>query len=153
MTKHPESDRSGPRSVDHRSSHLSPAKSWCRVHVRLFILSIIHPATALRLPSSPSFAMSQMPLLAPIYLPGQEPVPPGTTPEERQEMQQMVKYGKYASYAMESCPVKVVMSGGAGESSASWRLDIAPTAADDGEPSPRIRSRSLLFPHVGYIRI
>jgi import inner membrane translocase subunit TIM22 len=58
--------------------------------------------------------MSQMPLLAPIYLPGQEPVPPGTTPEERQEMQQMVKYGKYAGYAMESCPVKVVMSGGAG---------------------------------------
>ncbi|KAJ9105929.1 Mitochondrial import inner membrane translocase subunit tim22 [Naganishia adeliensis] len=59
--------------------------------------------------------MSQMPLLAPIYLPGQEPVAPGTTPEERQEMQQMVKYGKYASYAMESCPVKVVMSGGAGK--------------------------------------
>ncbi|KAJ9108976.1 Mitochondrial import inner membrane translocase subunit tim22 [Naganishia friedmannii] len=58
--------------------------------------------------------MSQMPLLAPIYLPGQEPVPPGTTPEERQEMQQMVKYGKYAGYAMESCPVKVVLSGGAG---------------------------------------
>lgn len=31
-------------------------------------------------------------------------------------MQQMVKYGKYAGYAMESCPVKVVMSGGAGKS-------------------------------------
>lgn len=75
--------------------------------------------------------MSQMPLLAPIYLPGQEPVAPGTTPEERQEMQQMLKYGKYASYAMESCPVKVVLSGGAGESlvigstpAAQWKLII-----------------------------
>lgn len=97
--------------------------------------------------------MSQMPLLAPIYLPGQEPVPPGTTPEERQEMQQMVKYGKYASYAMESCPVKVVMSGGAGESYATERIDYALAEADDGETSLRIRSRSLLFPHVGYIRI
>lgn len=60
--------------------------------------------------------MSQMPLLAPIYLPGQEPVPPGTTPEERTEMQNMMKYGRWMQQAMESCPVKVVMAGGAGES-------------------------------------
>jgi hypothetical protein len=42
-------------------------------------------------------------------------------------MQQMVKYGKYAGYAMESCPVKVVMSGGAGEYFAlgTSRLDKA----------------------------
>lgn len=54
-------------------------------------------------------------LLAPIYLPGQEPVPPGTTQEERAEMQQSIKYQKMLGGAMESCPLKVVLSGGAGE--------------------------------------
>lgn len=56
-----------------------------------------------------------IPLLAPIYLPGQEPVPPGTTPEERAEMQQAIKYQKMLAGALESCPLKVVMSGGAGK--------------------------------------
>lgn len=56
----------------------------------------------------------QPPLLAPIYLPGQEPMPPGTTPEERAELAQMQKWQKLMTGAMESCPLKVVMSGGAG---------------------------------------
>ena len=58
--------------------------------------------------------MSKM--LAPIYLPGQEPMPAGTTPEEREEMQNVQRWQKYATMGMESCPVKVGMSAGAGES-------------------------------------
>jgi import inner membrane translocase subunit TIM22 len=54
-------------------------------------------------------------LLAPIYLPGQEPMPAGTTPEEREEMQNVQRWQKYATMGMESCPVKVGMSAGAGE--------------------------------------
>ncbi|KAG7562326.1 hypothetical protein FFLO_02218 [Filobasidium floriforme] len=53
-------------------------------------------------------------LLAPIYLPGQEPMPAGTTPEEREEMQNVQRWQKYATMGMESCPVKVGMSAGAG---------------------------------------
>lgn len=122
MTKHPESESESESERDRapvsRSPfHLCPAKSWYRVHVQPLHLDARPSSSSRPFPLEVNyFAMSQMPLLAPIYLPGQEPVAPGTTPEERQEMQQMVKYGKYASYAMESCPVKVVMSGGAGES-------------------------------------
>ncbi|KAK4689721.1 hypothetical protein P7C73_g376, partial [Tremellales sp. Uapishka_1] len=54
------------------------------------------------------------PLLAPIYLPGQEPFPPGTTPSEREEFAQMQSYTKMMNLAMESCVFKVVLSGGAG---------------------------------------
>lgn len=57
-----------------------------------------------------------MPLLAPIYLPGQEPLPPGTTDIEKQELQTAMKMQKYMGMAMESCPLKVVLSGGAGGS-------------------------------------
>ncbi|EIW72794.1 hypothetical protein TREMEDRAFT_25751 [Tremella mesenterica DSM 1558] len=58
--------------------------------------------------------MSANPLLPPMYLPGQEPMPPGTTPQEREEFQQMLKYQKMMGTVMESCPLKVVMAGGAG---------------------------------------
>lgn len=58
---------------------------------------------------------SPIPLIAPIFLPGQEPLPPGVTPEERGEMQQAIKYQKMLASALESCPLKMVMSGGAGE--------------------------------------
>lgn len=54
------------------------------------------------------------PLLPPIYLPGQEPMPPGTTTEERENLQMTMKYSRMMQSAMESCPVKVFMAGGAG---------------------------------------
>jgi import inner membrane translocase subunit TIM22 len=53
-------------------------------------------------------------LLAPVYLPGQEPQLEGASPEERDQAMQMAKWTKFASSAMESCPVKVVLSGTAG---------------------------------------
>jgi hypothetical protein len=42
-------------------------------------------------------------------------MPAGTTPEEREEMQNVQRWQKYATMGMESCPVKVGMSAGAGE--------------------------------------
>jgi import inner membrane translocase subunit TIM22 len=71
---------------------------------------------------------SSLPLLCPVYLPGQEPVPPGTTQAEREEMMQAIKYQKMLGYAMESCPLKVVMSGGAGEYSAGRTRAASVTA-------------------------
>ncbi|KAL1410646.1 Mitochondrial import inner membrane translocase subunit tim22 [Vanrija albida] len=58
--------------------------------------------------------MQNHPLMAPVYLPGTEPYPPGTTESEKEEMRNMVKWGKWMNTAMESCPLKVVMAGGAG---------------------------------------
>ncbi|KAL7424742.1 Mitochondrial import inner membrane translocase subunit tim22 [Cryptotrichosporon argae] len=54
------------------------------------------------------------PLIAPIYLPGQEPLPPGITPEEKEAYFQAMKYQEVLMGAMESCPVKVAMAGGMG---------------------------------------
>jgi len=53
-------------------------------------------------------------MTVPIYLPGQEPLPEGATEADRLQLQEMAKWGKMASGAMESCPVKCVLSGGAG---------------------------------------
>ncbi|KAK1926772.1 mitochondrial import inner membrane translocase subunit TIM22 [Papiliotrema laurentii] len=55
-----------------------------------------------------------IPLLAPVYLPGQEPLPPGIAPEEIQAWRQAQQYQKWIGYVPESCPFKVVLSGGAG---------------------------------------
>ena len=61
------------------------------------------------------------PLLAPIYLPGQEPMPAGTTPQEREEFRQMMKWQGWMNGAMESCTLKTVLSGGAGMSAHRYK--------------------------------
>jgi import inner membrane translocase subunit TIM22 len=45
-------------------------------------------------------------------------MPAGTTPQEREEFRQMMKWQGWMNGAMESCPLKTVLSGGAGKSSA-----------------------------------
>lgn len=55
--------------------------------------------------------MSKMPMVAPIYLPGQEPLPPGVSEADREQIKQMTKYQNYTSMAMESCVTKAVLSG------------------------------------------
>jgi hypothetical protein len=57
----------------------------------------------------------QLALLPPLYLPGQEPLPPGTTNEEADAYRQAMKYQKWMGYVPESCPFKLVLSGGMGE--------------------------------------
>lgn len=60
--------------------------------------------------------VGQIPLLAPLYLPGQEPLPPGVMPEEAEAYRQSLVYQKWMGYVPESCPFKVVFAGGAGKS-------------------------------------
>ncbi|TKY85679.1 hypothetical protein EX895_005219 [Sporisorium graminicola] len=54
------------------------------------------------------------PLMAPVYVPGTEPLPPGVTEDDRAEMAKIAKWNKIANMTMESCPVKCAMSGAAG---------------------------------------
>jgi hypothetical protein len=53
-------------------------------------------------------------LTVPIYLPGQEPLPPGYTEEDRAQLAQMKYWSSMTSHAMEFCPTKCALSGGAG---------------------------------------
>ncbi|KAJ6497647.1 mitochondrial import inner membrane translocase subunit TIM22 [Mycena sanguinolenta] len=48
------------------------------------------------------------------YAAGKEPVPPGFTPEDVENVQQAKKMERFMSEAMMSCPAKTVMAGGAG---------------------------------------
>lgn len=59
--------------------------------------------------SSPMQAM-----VAPVYLPGQEPLPPGYTDEDRAQLLQMKQWQAMTSTAMELCPTKCALSGAAG---------------------------------------
>lgn len=59
-------------------------------------------------------SMTQLPMTAPIYLPGQEPLPPGANESDRAQLAQMKYYQTLMSTGMESCPVKCVLSGAAG---------------------------------------
>jgi hypothetical protein len=79
------------------------------------------------------------PLLAPIYLPGQEPMPAGTTPQEREEFRQMMKWQGWMNGAMESCPLKTVLSGGAGMSP---HHRICVLQADDQDSRLEVSSHS-----------
>jgi import inner membrane translocase subunit TIM22 len=53
-------------------------------------------------------------LMVPIYLPGQEPLPPGYTEEDRAQLAQMKYWSTMTSSAMEFCPTKCALSGAAG---------------------------------------
>lgn len=52
--------------------------------------------------------------MAPVYVPGTEPLPPGVTEEDRAEIAKIAKWNKIANGAMESCPTKCALSGAAG---------------------------------------
>lgn len=50
------------------------------------------------------------------YAAGKEPVPPGFTPEDVENVRQAKKMELFMADAMTSCPAKTVMAGGAGTS-------------------------------------
>ncbi len=52
--------------------------------------------------------------MAPVYVPGTEPLPPGMTEDDRAEVQKIAKWNKIANMSMESCPTKCLLSGAAG---------------------------------------
>ncbi len=60
--------------------------------------------------------MPAVPWLVPVFAPGKEPLPPGWTEEDRQQMKQQKKYQDYMTMGMESCAAKTLIAGGGGES-------------------------------------
>lgn len=60
--------------------------------------------------------MPAVPWLAPVFAPGKEPLPPGWTEDDRQQMMQQKKYQDYMTMGMESCAAKTLIAGGGGES-------------------------------------
>ncbi|KAI0790598.1 mitochondrial import inner membrane translocase subunit TIM22 [Abortiporus biennis] len=55
--------------------------------------------------------MPNLPLVPPIFPAGKEPLPPGFTEEDRQNMLQQKKYQDYMTMGMESCLAKTVIAG------------------------------------------
>ena len=55
-----------------------------------------------------------LPMTAPIFPAGKEPLPPGITDEERDAYFQAKKYERWMSVGMESCVAKTVIAGGGG---------------------------------------
>lgn len=58
--------------------------------------------------------MNGLPGLAPIFLPGQEPLPPGYTEQDRANMREGRRYQDLMQQGMESCVAKSAMAGGMG---------------------------------------
>ncbi|CCL99247.1 uncharacterized protein FIBRA_01262 [Fibroporia radiculosa] len=58
--------------------------------------------------------MASIPLVAPVFPAGKEPLPPGVSEEERQNFLQAKKYQDYMSMGMESCVAKTVIAGAGG---------------------------------------
>lgn len=60
--------------------------------------------------------MTSLPLVAPLFPAGKEPLPPGLTEEDRAQVLQAKKYQAWMSYGMESCAAKTVIAGIGGKS-------------------------------------
>jgi len=60
------------------------------------------------------FVMASIPLVAPIFPAGREPLPPGFSEEEREQLLQAKKYQDLMTTGMESCAAKTVIAGGGG---------------------------------------
>ncbi|KAI0767081.1 Tim17-domain-containing protein [Fomes fomentarius] len=52
-----------------------------------------------------------LPLVAPVFPAGREPLPPGITEEERENFMQAKKYERWMTMGMESCVAKTVIAG------------------------------------------
>lgn len=56
-----------------------------------------------------------LPLVAPVFPAGREPLPPGFTEDDRAQMLEAKKYQDYMTAGAESCVAKTVLAGGGGE--------------------------------------
>ena len=56
-----------------------------------------------------------IPMVAPVFPAGKEPLPPGITDEERENYMQAKRYQNWMTMGMESCVAKTVIAGGGGE--------------------------------------
>ena len=57
---------------------------------------------------------NNLPLVAPIFPAGKEPLPPGWTEEDRTNMLQAQKYQTWMQTGMESCVAKTAIAGAGG---------------------------------------
>lgn len=57
-----------------------------------------------------------LPLVAPLYPAGREPLPPGMSEEDREQLMQAKKYQSWMMMGMESCAAKTAMAGVGGTS-------------------------------------
>ncbi|KAI0359602.1 mitochondrial import inner membrane translocase subunit TIM22 [Trametes cingulata] len=55
-----------------------------------------------------------IPLVAPVFPAGKEPLPPGISDEDRESYLQAKKYQDYMTMGMESCVAKTIIAGGGG---------------------------------------
>ena len=56
-----------------------------------------------------------LPLVAPLFPAGKEPLPPGFTEEDRTQLLEAKKYQSWMTYGMESCAAKTVIAGVGGK--------------------------------------
>lgn len=54
---------------------------------------------------------ARLPLVAPLFPAGKEPLPPGLTEEDREQFSQAQKYQTWMTSGMESCVAKTVIAG------------------------------------------
>ena len=54
------------------------------------------------------------PLVAPVFLPGTEPLPPGFTEDDRFAAAEARKYENLLKFGVESCVAKTAIAGGGG---------------------------------------
>lgn len=60
--------------------------------------------------------MASIPLVAPLFPAGKEPLPAGYTEDDRPALVQAKKYQEYMAAGMESCLAKGILAGGGGAS-------------------------------------
>lgn len=59
--------------------------------------------------------MTSLPMVAPLFPKGKEPLPPGWTEEDRANAMEAQKYTNWMQTGMESCIAKGAIAGGGGE--------------------------------------
>jgi import inner membrane translocase subunit TIM22 len=78
--------------------------------------------------------MDRLPILAPLFPAGSEPLPPGIPETERAAFEQQKRMEKYIGMAYESCATKSAISGVMGESAISVRALSSQQNHNSSEP-------------------
>jgi hypothetical protein len=63
---------------------------------------------------NPTGGPQKFPGLVPLFPAGKEPLPPGWTEEDREQLNQVKKWENMVTMGSESCAFKTVLAGGAG---------------------------------------
>ena len=90
----------------------------------LILAFLVPPSATTAVPASPRLLLSavstcfamNIPMVAPVFPAGKEPLPPDITEEERENYMQARKYQNWMTTGMESCVAKTVIAGGGGAS-------------------------------------